>query len=529
MNGTASVCQTTADTGGNWNCSFSTTATSLRAVQLDPASGGISPLSAASAVPAPPSVTPAKPAWSWTFSIDGTGPYHPGDTVSFVGSGVPAGTTIVIELHSTVRTLGTTTAGEDGSFAYTATIPADIEPGDHHFVLTATPPGEAPTVLEQPIEILELPLPPATGDEPQADPEVLSETGSGAGGGSGARNEPAAPSILSGSLATLGHIAEEPFVLVLAGGLTIALLFLVAVPTELLNSTLSANTGRLGRVFVAVDDRLERFKAWFIRVTRSRALASGILVLVLSLIYGFTDPDFAFDLVSLRLVLSLAIGMFILTYLVGWFTGLLSRVTWGVHGQVDLRPSIAIFAVVGVIAARILEFSPGFFVGVVIGLELLQASQRVASRVALLQFTLVVSVAVGAWLWYSALVSDGPPTDFGGALLGDTLVALTAEGLTAAAIAILPLRFLEGRELYKESKALWLGVFLVIAFAFALLVLPTAIKGTEVGDVGVWVIVFLVFGVLTLALWATFARMERRRELLAAEERTTTQYDQARG
>ena len=105
-------------------------------------------------------------------------------------------------------------------------------------------------------------------------------------------------------------------------------------------------------------------------------------MLVLSLIYGFTDPDFGFDLVSLRLVLSLAIGMFILTYLIGWVTGLLSRATWGVHSQVDLRPSIAIFAVVGVIAARILEFSPGFFVGVVIGLELLQASQRVASPVA---------------------------------------------------------------------------------------------------------------------------------------------------
>ena len=396
-------------------------------------------------------------------------------------------------------------------------------------MLTATPPGEAPSVLEEPVEI-QLPLVEADEDEPEAEPDSRRRRHRRRRQRRrrlGTRSEPAAPSILSSSLATLGHIVEDPFVLVLAGGLTIALLFLVAVPTELLNSTLSANTGRLGRVFVAVDDRLERLKSWFIRVTRSRALASGILVLVLSLIYGFTDPDFGFDLVSLRLVLSLAIGMFILTYLIGWVTGLLSRATWGVHSQVDLRPSIAIFAVVGVIAARILEFSPGFFVGVVIGLELLQASQRVASRVALLQFSLVVGVSVGAWLWYSALITGGPPTDFGGALLGDTLVALTAEGLTAAVIAILPLRFLEGRELYKESKALWLGAFLVIAFAFALLVLPTAMRGTEVGDVGVWVIVFAIFAVVTFALWATFATIDRRRE--AAEERNTAQHDRVHG
>jgi hypothetical protein len=220
--------------------------------------------------------------------------------------------------------------------------------------------------------------------------------------------------------------------------------------------------------------------------------------------------------------------MFVLTYLIGWITGLLGRWTWGVHSQVDLRPSIAIFAVVGVIAARLLEFSPGFFVGVVIGLELLQASQRVASRVALLQFSLVVAVSVGAWLWYSALVAGGPPTDFAGALLGDTLVALTAEGLTAAAIAILPLRFLEGRELYKESKILWLAAFLVIAFAFALLVLPTAIAGTEVGDVGLWVIVFACFAVVTFTLWAIFAGLERRREAQEQQNSSTPKHDKAR-
>jgi hypothetical protein len=147
----------------------------------------------------------------------------------------------------------------------------------------------------------------------------------------------------------------------------------------------------------------------------------------------------------------------------------------------------------------------------------------------LLQFSLVVGVGIGAWLGYSALAAGGPPTDFGGALLGDTLVALTAEGLTAAAIAILPLRFLEGRELYRESKRIWLVAYLVITFAFALLVLPTAMEGTEVGDIGVWVLVFACFAAVTLAVWSAFASRERRREAAEAQERNTAQHDKARG
>ena len=386
-------------------------------------------------------------------------------------------------------------------------------------------------MLEAPVSIEWLPVVAADEDpEPVDEPEEpVDTTGQGAGYGSGDRSNPAAPSILSESLVTLTQLLENPFALVLSAGLTLALLFLVAFPTEILNSTLSANTGRLGRGFVALEGRLERLKSWFLRVTRSRALASATLVLLLSIIYGFTDPDFGFDLLSLRLVLSLAIGMFLLTYVVGWLTGLLSRWTWGVYSQVEFQPAVALFAVVGVIFARLLEFTPGFFVGVVIGLELLQASHRVAARVALLQFTLVVAVGVSAWLAYSSLLSGGAPTDFGGALLNDTLVALTAEGLTAAAIAILPLRFLEGRSLFRDSKLLWLIAFLIIEFAFVLLVLPTALHGTDVGDVAVWIAVFGAFGVVTFTLWAIFARIERRREHAEKLEHEAARRDEVRG
>ena len=523
VDGVNGLCFTTANAAGGWTCSFdAATGTSVRAAQVDPGSGGVSPLTAAVTVPEAPATpttptptptpNPTRVPWTWDFSFDGNGQYRPGDTVSFSGSGVPAGTTLVVELHSTVRTLGSTTAAADGTFTFTATIPADIEPGAHHVVVIATAPGEEPATLERAIDILELPLPAATEDEPEAEPgdEVLAESGSGSGSGSGARNEPAAPTALSSALPTLSRIVDDPFVLLTAGGLGLALLFLVAIPAELLNSTISSNTRRFGRGFRAIESFSDRIRDWFISVTRSRAAAAAILVVVVSTIFGFVDPGFGFDLASLRLVLSLSIAFFVLSYGTSWLTGIILRRTAHADSQIVIQPATILFAVLGVVLARLLDFAPGFLIGLVIGLELTRAARRTAATAVLVQFGLILGLSVAAWVGYSLIAESGGAVDFGGALLNDTLVALTAEGLMAIFVAALPLTFLEGRDLWEHSKPIWFITFFVIASAFALIVLPTALSGTDGADLGVWVLVFAGFGVVTFILWAVFAAISRR-------------------
>jgi hypothetical protein len=97
-------------------------------------------------------------------------------------------------------------------------------------------------------------------------------------------------------------------------------------------------------------------------------------------------------------------------------------------------------------------------------------------------------------------------------LVEDTMVATTAEGLTGALIAVFPLKFLDGRELWEVSKRLWVAAFLIVGTAFALLVLPTAIQGTDVADFGTWLLVFAVFGAVSLAVWFVFVRAAAREE-----------------
>ena len=68
---------------------------------------------------------------------------------------------------------------------------------------------------------------------------------------------------------------------------------------------------------------------------------------------------------------------------------------------------------------------------------------------------------------------------------------------------LLPLGFLAGHEVFRHSKPLWAGTFIVVAILFALIVLPTAAGETAaVEDMAFWMLVMAIFAAVTLTLWA---------------------------
>lgn len=523
------LCSTTVGSGGTWSCAFpKSSATSARVLTIDPSSGGMSSYSEARSIPAltpaaptTPRVVPTLPAdptattvteWFLEFGGDLMN-LKPGDTFTVTISGMPEGWSFEVIMHSAPRLLDAGRA-TGAPIPLTLTVPDDIENGPHQIQVAATTPlgtsyyRYADAAVSGGVDVVETPV-----DAPASDGDAASGTGGGAGAID--RADPGAPSALSESLAPLERIVANPVSVLVAGGLALALLFLVALPTELLNSSLSSNTSRLGRAYGAVDGAMNRAQDWLIAVTRSRAAAAAIVLALVAIIYGFVDPGFGLDVVSLRLVLALGLALFVLTYGASWISGLIIRRAWGASGVVAIQPSIILFAIVGVVVARILDFSPGFLVGVAIGLELISASKRVSGRAVFVQLGVVTGLSLAAWVVYSLFT---PGDDFAGVLVNDTMVAITAEGLTGALIAILPLTFFDGRELWDVSKRLWVTAFLVVATAFALLVLPTAVEGTEVADYGVWLLVFAVFGLLSLAVWLVFARAAKREEQAEAEK-----------
>ncbi|MEO8528433.1 MAG: hypothetical protein ABI435_05090, partial [Pseudolysinimonas sp.] len=400
-NASSQLCSTTVALSGAWACSFTSTSSVVaRALDIDAASGAISAYSASKSITivGPASVVTPNVLEEWLLTFDGDlSKLKPGDHFSITLAGIPAGWTVQLIMHSDPYLLGSAVA-TGAPMTLDLVVPKNIDGGKHTLQVVATTPlgtnyfkNLDATVIATDATDGATPAPTDPGDD----------SGSGNQNSGGDRSQPGGASALTGSIATIADIARNPITVAFASILALALLLLVALPTELLNSSLESNSSRLGRGYSAIDRALKRAQAWFIKTTRSPALAAAIIVTVISIVYGFIDPRFGFDLVSLRLVLSLAIAFFILSYGASWLASLIVRRFWGAIPVIQLQPTIILFAIVGVIVARILEFSPGFLIGIAIGLEVLNASRKIAARAVMVQLGVIAALSLIAWIIYS--------------------------------------------------------------------------------------------------------------------------------
>lgn len=468
---------------------------------------------------APPPAAPAAPGtttipqdlptfvlfWALEFKVD-SDTVTPGQHVTITSQDLPPGASVEVELHSTPALLGTTTVLEDGTFSLEGVIPLDVEPGAHHYVVTVVPvTGEAQTV-ELPVTVS---APPPAAEVPNPSPSPRADAGASGSGSAGVptaqeRDLPAAPNSLSGALTSLHDVISNPLILGAAALSSLALLFLVAFPAELLNSTLDANYERVfGRVPRIRMPWLTRMRK---RLGRAPVVGALGLTALVSLILSFSDPEFGFDLTSLRLFLAVAIGMFVLGWFANIITGLLLRRRWNIGSVIELQPFGVFVALVGVVLSRVLDFSPGLLIGLVLGLALSSsASAKDEARYVLVWAGALLGLSLLAWVTYSLTTGLVPPDTFGGALFDDTLVAIATEGISALAVGLLPLGFLDGRSLFHYSKLQWVGAYLLTLIAFFVIMVPSgALWGDVAESVWGWLAVLVGFAAVSIGVSVWF-------------------------
>ncbi len=450
----------------------------------------LAPASTPSAPPAPPALL----AWNFSFGVGGT-EFAPGDSTELNAAGLPVGAAVEVEFHSTPVVLGETLVKPDGSFAMQVTIPEDAEIGPHKFVVTVTPLEGPPSVQEQAVTVR---IPPKQAGEPVHEKPFVAPPGAVGSD----RNDPAAPSSFTRSIETAWSIFTNPLVIGSAAVAGFVLILLVAFPAELLNTTISEEYHRFAGLLPAVRAPWwQRFMTWM----RARPLLGSILLIVTaSIIFGFADPGFGFDITSLRVVLACALALFVLGYLASVIAGAIIRRRWGLATRMELKPLGLILTVIGVVLTRLLDFSPGFLLGLLLGVAVV-GSTTVAQRakITLVNAGVVFAFAIVAWIVYSVLSITIAPNSFGMALAFDTLVVVTVEGLTALFIGLLPVRFLDGQTLFEFSKPLWAGVYAFAALAFVLIVLPAS-WGRLDGSLGIWLVILIGFAVVAVGLYLYF-------------------------
>lgn len=520
VSGSTAVCQAAVAADGAWSCTSSSLAegASLRAYAAH-STGGLSALSSGATVAA----APLTPAQEWQFSVTGLAPdgtVIPGQEINLSGTGLPAGSTVGAEIHSTPRTLGSTVVNPTGAFQLDVLVPDDIEPGEHTFVLTLTAPGAMPSIARQPVTVAPppvVPVVPAAPVESQpltTDVEIESEFVPASFSGPN-RDDPANRTILTNSLVTVGYLVAHPETFAFAALVALALLLLVAFPTTLLDSTLESNSHRITPVIQRVRHALTAALEWIAKVSRLPFLAPAVMLLLASLAFGFADPGLGLDLTSLRTVLSLFIALSLLTMGSAAITRMIARWRWGADATISMEPLGLLATIGGVIAGRLLDFSPGFFLGILVGLDLLLSDKdprRV--RVQYVHNLVILGLAVAGWLVYSVLFAGAVPTDFVTGTLHDASVSLTAEGLTLLITGLLPFTFLAGKELFDHSRARWAALYLTCAGAFGLLVLPTSVLGADTaGDLVRLGLILVGFAALVITIWAAYRSVHRRHEL----------------
>jgi hypothetical protein len=461
---------------------------------------------------------------SWTFDLGSSDPgnIHPGDTITVEGSGLPDGSSINAVLHSVPTLLGTVAVGSNGSFKDTVTIPVDTAIGAHRIVVTASGPDFDTTSKQEAITVVSGALA-VTGNDTTSKTTTVAPQAATKGHASRAHVSPGIqPNILTRALTPITDVATHPNKIVAAFEVGLVLLLLAVLPAHLLNATLAEQSERFERRFSRfrrpAPHWLHRLDAWF----KSAPVVGGVLVtLATAVVLGFADPTFGFSLASLRLVLACGIALFLVGYVANALTGVIARIQWNIVAAVSTRPYGIILTIVGVLISRLLHFSPGFLIGLILGLTIQgKSASAYAWRTVVTRTVIVLVMAIAAWIGYSTLtLGNNEGGTFGSELLVETLVAIATEGVVALLVELLPLRFLEGERVYAHSRVLWGILYFVTVVVFVLGVLSWQGNWSALGNsLWVWLGVFVGFTAICVGVYIYFRRFAKPLEASADEE-----------
>ena len=402
--------------------------------------------------------------------------------------------------------LGATSVGPVGAFTLVATIPKDTPPGDHTFVLTASGAGLPATASERAVSVVAaVPLFIETEVEEVKEVEATGDDhGTVAGHGPDDVEE---ANILSHGLPSIDHILADPTRIPAAFGAGLVLILLAVLPAHLLNATLSEQYERLTRRV----PHLRRTPRWLLAINAYIARAPVIVGLaataITAFLFGLADPHFGFNEHSLRLFVAVTVALFTVTYLANLVTRVILRRTWAVDVNIAIRPFAIVVTIVAVALSRVLEFSPGFLVGLVLGLSIARdAADKHAWKAVMVRASVLVAFALISWAAYSSLVENEVlGHGFMAELVLEIFVAIATEGIVMILVELLPLHLLEGERLFKRSKLLWAGTYAVVLTVFILAVVPWEENWRQLeGDVFGWFAIVGGFAVVSVAIYLYF-------------------------
>lgn len=325
-----------------------------------------------------------------------------------------------------------------------------------------------------------------------------------------------APSVFS-ALRTISQVAPDAVQATVIAGSAIVLMLAVGWPSSLLNSVVGS---RYQGVLAWLLAKFRRRTPDAAKAKPSGSRLPGWLIwpgfALAALIGAFSDPEFGVNPMSLRVVLTL-LASFVLFNLATW--AIVRRVTERIQPDsgpyLRFRWGTLFILALAVLIARLLELQPGIVFGLVAGIAFAVTLRRSASAATVIAgsgFALVLG-AVG-WVGYSLLapVTAAHPDSILLVVGAEFLAAVTVKGVSTLPLSLLPLGGLDGSKLFKWKGWVWALCYAVgmAAFLVVMVSIPKA-WGEVPGDFVRWTLVFGVYALLAVAVWAVNAWLLAKR------------------
>ncbi|HEX3562419.1 MAG TPA: hypothetical protein VHU24_06240, partial [Solirubrobacterales bacterium] len=191
-------------------------------------------------------------------------------------------------------------------------------------------------------------------------------------------------------------------------------------------------------------------------------------------------------------------------------------------GEWRLYAPFIVLAAFLVIMARLAHFIPGVVLGTVAEYE---PAKKLSTKTAGIRVatTYGVLMVLGLAAWFAWIPVEHAAAKEGASsltLILDSALAITfVSALESVAFGLIPMKFLDGNDLFTWHKALWAGMWGAALLWFSVVILHPALStyGQLTGKGAVWfVLLFSTLMVIALSTWGYFrlrdARLERTKE-----------------
>ncbi len=303
-------------------------------------------------------------------------------------------------------------------------------------------------------------------------------------------------------------IVLDPVALGQAAVLSLLLVIVLPFPAELFNRTLEVHLDEVRGWFGWIPGMRRTAEAPAEGRGAGRALGIGAFVLASAALYSLLDPGIGLDAGSAATFIGILIGLLAVTWLAALPRRAAQRALTGDGGTLRAASGTLVIAALCVLLSRLTGFLPGYVYGLILGYEFARSLEPTDKARALgAGAWWMLGLAAVSWLMLGAVRAPGVGDTWPGVVAENVLAAIAVAGVEGIVFALLPMRFLYGEPIFRQSRFRWGLLYFIGMFAFIVVILNPAnglVSAADQTSFRSAVALFIGFGLASVLFWGYF-------------------------